>query len=58
MSLNRLSERYNTMSTFEQDFVYVSWVNALKVTVTFLVVLLAIRRVGVYSQQLVPRWNR
>lgn len=50
----RMAELYNTISTVEQDFLAVSWINSLRLTIIFAVVLLTIRWMGVYGPVLAP----
>ncbi len=50
----RLSELYNMLATVEQDFTLVSWVNALKLSVTFSVIAATIHRLGIYGSLIAP----
>ncbi len=50
----RLSELYNLLTIIEHDFALVSWVNALKLTVTFGFIAATIHWLGIYSALVGP----
>ena len=54
MFVARVCELYSVLSTAEQDFVFVSWVNAIKLTLTFATILLTIRWLSLYGALLGP----
>jgi len=54
MFLVRMAELYNTISTVEQDFVFVSWVNSTRLAIIFAVILLTVHWLGIYGPLLAP----
>ncbi len=54
MFVARLSELYSVLTTVEQDFVFVSWVNAIKLTVVFAIIVLTTPWFGIYGVLLGP----